>query len=142
MKRIICVLMLTSLLAVSCSKEKVNDIKLQTAEKVGTSTEKALKEAYVGISIENINCEDEAEKIGSEVKNKVLSFLKAEVPQSIAPEAKTVVGSVLPTVCIFVVQNVLPNLITDASSSYACLRTLGADKLKSVGTDLCTAIEL
>lgn len=129
-------------LFVSCSSQKVNDFKIETAKKFGDATEKELKEAYASVSIEGVDCNAEAELIGEKVEKEVLELLKAKQATEDAGLTQKSLGSVVGPVCSFVVSKAIPALLIDNSDKYACLRNVGADKLVKVGDDLCNAIDL
>lgn len=126
----------------SCSNQKVNDFKIQTAEKFGAGVEKELNEAYASVSIEGVDCAAEAKEIGEKVEKEVLELLKAKQATEDAGLTQKSLGSVVGPVCSFVVSKAIPALLIDNSDKYACLRNVGAEKLVKVGEDLCQAIDL
>jgi len=145
MKKLLILVSIGSLMFfTSCSSTKINDSKIKAAEGLGRAVEKELAEEYASLVIDN-DCNAEAKLIGEKAKEKVLELLKAkETVDSSALKSASFAsaGGVVPVLCTFVVQSVLPPLIKDGSSEYACLRALGAEKISKVGLDLCNAIDL
>ena len=129
---------------VSCSsskfKEKFNDVKLEVAKEGKEFVTKELKSEYASVEVEGANCESEAEKIGLKVEEKLISFLKAEQKEA-ALMNKSLSYTVLPTVCSFVVDKVVPELLEEVKTEYVCLRQVGSDKLVKIGKDLCEQIK-
>ena len=126
-----------SLLTVSCSSKSVNDAKVSAAKKAGDAVEKELKEAFASVSIENVDCNVEAKKIGGKVEEKVADLLKVKTEVN-----KSFASAVVPQVCSFVINSVFPELVNKVDTEYVCLKQLGSDKLKKVGTDLCNGLDL
>lgn len=129
-----------SLLVVSCSKTKevLNDAKIKSATVVGAAVEKELKEAYAGISIENVDCNEEAVKLGDVAEAKVKDLLGVQT-QSLN---KSLAGSIVPTVCKLVVDEILIPQLNKVDTEYVCLKAAGSEKIGKVGTDLCASIDI
>lgn len=125
-------------LVVGCSSTKVEEIKNKVAVKVSVAVEKELKEAYDGVEIVGVDCMVEAEEIGENVYNEVSRFLKIKE----SAKQKSVAGELVPVLCNLIVDQVFPMLIKDPDGEYACLRSVGSDKIEKVGKDLCSAIDL
>lgn len=126
----------------SCSSQKINDFKIEAAEKVGIAVEKELSEAYASVSIEGVDCKAEAKMIGEKIEENVLDVLKAKETVENAGLTQKSLGSVVGPICSFVVSKAIPSLLIDNTDKYACLRALGSEKLVKVGQDLCVAIDL
>jgi len=130
-------------LSVSCSSEKVNDFKIKAAEKAGEAVEKELSKEYTSISVIGVDCQAEAREIGVKVKVEVLELLKAkEQLASSKMIDKSFGGGVVPVICSFVIENVLPAVLNDSESEYACLRSLSSEKLVVLSKRLCEAIKI
>lgn len=140
----ILMLLITLMLSVSCSKEKasevINDAKIKAADTVGAAVEKELKEAYIGVSIDGVDCNAEAVKAGSYASDKVKDFLKVQSENNLA--SRSAIGSLVPVVCEYVVSNVFPELINKVDTEYVCMKSAGAAKIQKVGSDLCASIDL
>lgn len=137
---------MVALLVTSCSSSQVNDYKIKAADKVGVAVEHSLAAQYSNVAVEGKDCIAEAKATGEVAKVKVMELLKAK-ETLIAANANDKslsrsVGSVVPVLCSFVVSSVLPALLNDSSSDFACLRALGSDKIVKVGDDLCGLINL
>jgi len=130
----------------SCSsfKDKFNDVKLDIAKEGKEYTTKELKSEFAKVqdreALQGVSCESEAEKIGLRVEEKLISFLKAEQKEA-AMINKSLSSAVLPAVCTFTVNVVMPQLIKGADTEYVCLREVGSDKLIEIGKDLCDRIK-
>lgn len=136
-------LVILAMMAVSCSGEKVNDFKIKAAEKAGEAVEKELSKEYTSVSVIGVDCQAEAKEIGVKVKVQVLELLKAKENLSSSKQIdKSFGGEVVPVICSFVVEHALPALLNDAESEYACLRSLGSEKLVEMSRKLCSAIKL
>ena len=141
------VLTVLALSLVSCSSSVVNDYKIKASNSVGQAVEHTLAAQYVNVTVEGKDCVAEAKVTGEVAKVKVMELLKAKetlIASSVQDKAfaSRSVGSVVPMLCSFVISNVLPGLINDNASEYACLRALGSDKMVKVGNDLCGLISL
>ena len=144
MKFITMLLLALSVTMFSCSKEKVaeavNDAKIKTADTMGAAVEKELKEAYGDMSVGEVNCQDEAVKLGGLTSEKVKEFLK--VKQEEQSMARSAVGSLVPIVCNYIITDIFPEQLAKVDTEYVCLKQLGQDKITKVGKDLCSAIDL
>lgn len=133
-----------SLLVVSCSKDKasevLNDAKIKTAETVGAAVEKELKEAYVGVVVEGVDCNEEAVEAGAYTSDKIKDFLKVKEEQMLS--SRSAIGSLVPIVCEYVVSDIFPELISKVDTKYKCMVAAGSAKITKVGSDLCASIDL
>ena len=116
-----------------------NGIKVKAAEKAQKVVEKQLTEAYAGIEMDGYSCAAEVELIGEKTYEKVASFLK--VKEEMEGASAFTASGLLQPVCVFVGQQILPNLLRSASGDkYKCLGYIGAEGLKKISFKLCNYI--
>lgn len=138
MKILMCIVLL---LSVSCIGKKVETLKVSAAEKIGAAMEKELSAQFVSISIQGVDCQAEAVSIGKDVAAKVKQFLKVK-EQEKAVKSLALKGVAVSSICQFLVTSIVPGLIEDNASKYACIRALSSEKIVLLGVDLCDSINL
>jgi hypothetical protein len=134
-------IMSLALMLTSCNDKQINQAKLDVAAKVGAGVEKKLSEEYSVMHVEGVDCQVEAKTLGTVAELKAIEFLKAHKDEEVVKSSEGL-SPVVPAICVFAVEKILPKALEQIDTKYVCLRSLGAVKLSSLGTELCKKIEL
>lgn len=133
--RAIIFIMLGLFALVGCSSSEVNELKVKASDKAYELTKDAAEKQFEGVVVEGHDCNAEAVKIAEKVRDKFDSVLKAD-----RGEKKSAL-SIGKMACIYLASEILPKVLEDSSSDYACSRVVASGSASKLGAKLCEKIK-